>query len=130
MVNAATAHQDVVDASWTIWGDQWDFALDHLDATFSAASGASPTQAWLRPRSLGDDPVVGEDATVSIDHLKAGQAVGMRAVFPRSAVSSVSGAEVRPDQGLPQVIEGRGPPGRGRIYDREALESGPPTTSP
>ena len=105
VVNAATAHRDVVDVSWTIWGDQWDFALDHLDATFSAASGAAPSQAWLRPRSLGDDPVVGEDATVSIDHLKAGQAVGMRAVFPRGAVSSVSGAELRPDKGLTQVLK-------------------------
>ena len=105
VVNAATVHKDVIDASWTIWGDQWDFALAHLDATFSAASGVAPTKAWLRPRSLGEEPVVDDDATVSIDHLKAGEAVGMRAVFPRSAVKSASGAELRPDEGLPRIEE-------------------------
>lgn len=69
VVNAATVHRDVVDSTWNIWGDQWDFALDHLDATFSAQSGAAPQLSWLRPRSLGDEPDLGTDATVSIDHL-------------------------------------------------------------
>ena len=103
VVNAATVHRDVVDSTWNVWGDQWDFALDHLNATFSAQSGAAPQESWVRPRSLGDDPTIGADATVSIDHLKAHQAVGMRAVFPRDAISSTSGAEVRNDQGLPAI---------------------------
>ena len=129
VVNAATVHRDVVDASWTIWGDQWDFALDHLDATFSAASGAAPTQSWLRPRSLGDDPVVGEDATVSIDHLKAGEAVGMRAVFPRSAVTSAERRRVPPGQGPAADREGRGDVRTRPNQPSRSSPTGRPTTS-
>ena len=29
----ATAYDDVIDIGWTVWGDQWDFDLDHLSAS-------------------------------------------------------------------------------------------------
>ncbi len=56
VVDATTVHDDVVDVSWTVWGDQWAFWLDDLDASISARSGVAPERAWLRPRSLGVEP--------------------------------------------------------------------------
>ena len=82
VVNAATIHNDVVDVSWTVWGDQWDFWLNDLDAEISAQSGVAPEQAWLRPRSLGAEVEVGDAATVSVDRVPEGENVGFRAVFP------------------------------------------------
>ena len=82
VVNAATIHNDVVDVSWTVWGDQWDFWLNDLDAEISAQSDVAPEQAWLRPRSLGAEVEVGDAATVSVDRVPEGENVGFRAVFP------------------------------------------------
>jgi uncharacterized membrane protein YgcG len=105
VVNAANVRDDVVDVTWTIWGDQWDFWLHKLDADISAASGVAPLKSWVRPRSLGAEPDVGDSASVSIDRLKEGQNVGMRAVFPRNAITSTSGANVEPGDGLPGIEE-------------------------
>jgi predicted membrane protein DUF2207 len=100
---ATKAYDDVVDVTWNVWGSQWDFWLDHLDADIAAASGAAPEQAWVRPRSLGVDPEVGADASVAIDRVPEGEAVGFRAVFPRDAISSTGGATVIPGDGLAKV---------------------------
>jgi uncharacterized membrane protein YgcG len=101
--NAADVRDDVVDVTWTIWGDQWDFWLHHLDADISAASGVAPLKSWVRPRSVGAEPDIGESASVSIDRLKEGQNVGMRAVFPRNAITGTSGAVVDPGDGLASI---------------------------
>jgi uncharacterized membrane protein len=103
VVDAATIHDDVVDVSWTVWGDQWDFWLNDLNAEISAQSGVAPEQAWLRPRSLGADVEVGDAATVSVDRVPEGENVGFRAVFPRDAISSTGGAEVESGKGLPAI---------------------------
>lgn len=104
VTGAANVRDDVVDVTWSIWGSQWDFWLDDLEARFSAASGAAPTQTWLRPRSLGVEPEIDGDAAVaSAERVPEGQAVGMRAVFPRDAISSTGGAEVDRGNGLAQI---------------------------
>lgn len=103
VTGATNVRDDVVDVTWTVWGDQWAFWLDHLDADISAASGVAPTQAWLRPRALGTDATVGETAEASIDRLAEGQNVGLRAVFPRDAISSTTGAEVDRGAGLAEI---------------------------
>jgi len=111
VVDATTVHDDVVDVAWTAWGDQWAFWLDHLDVSISARSGVAPTQAWLRPRSLGVEPEIGESATVSVDRLpegpepETGQIAALRAVFPRDAISSTGGAAVVEGDGLPAIEE-------------------------
>ena len=103
VVNVATIHKDVVDVAWTVWGDQWDFWLSDLSADISSAAGVPPQAAWLRPRSLGEDVEVGDTASVSVDRVPEGQAVGLRAVFPRDAITSTSGADVDLQDGLPTI---------------------------
>lgn len=103
VVGATTVHDDVVDVRWNVWGSQWDFWLDNLDASIAAASGVAPEQAWVRPRSLGEDVSVGEDASVSIDRVPEGEAVGLRAVFPRDVIDSTAGATVESGDGLDAI---------------------------
>jgi len=103
VTGATKAYDDVVDVGWNVWGSQWDFWLDRLDARIEAASGAAPEQAWVRPRSLGADPRVGDSASVSIDRVPEGDAVGMRATFPRDAIASSGGATVVPGAGRAKI---------------------------
>jgi hypothetical protein len=103
VIDAAVVHDDSVDVTWTVWGEQWKFWLDHLDADISAQSGVAPEAAWLRPRSLGADVNVGDSASVSVDRLPEGENVGFRAVFPRDAIESTGGAAVSNGDGLPAV---------------------------
>jgi uncharacterized membrane protein len=106
VTGATDVRDDLVDVTWSIWGDQWDFWLDELHADFSAASGVAPTEAWVRPRSVGAEPEIdGDSASVSIDRVASGKQVGMRAIFPRDAISSTRGAEVDPGAGLEQIHE-------------------------
>ncbi|MFN8152073.1 MAG: DUF2207 domain-containing protein [Solirubrobacterales bacterium] len=84
VTGATNVRDDVVDVTWTIWGDQWDFWLNDLDATFTAADGAAPTHTWLRPRSLGTEPEIEGDAAVaSVSRVpQEAEAVGMRPAPP------------------------------------------------
>lgn len=104
VTGATNVRDDVVDVTWTVWGDQWDFWLGNLDSRFSAASGVAPTQSWLRPRSLGVEPSIEGDAAVAnVERVPEAEAVGMRAVFPRDAITSTTGAEVDPGDGLADI---------------------------
>ena len=103
VTGATKVYDDVVDVAWNVWGSQWDFWLDNLDAEIAAASDTAPEQAWVRPRSLGVDPEVGADASVAIDRVPEGEAVGFRAVFPRDAISSTGGAKVEAGDGLAKI---------------------------
>jgi uncharacterized membrane protein len=102
---AARAYSDVVDVPWAVWGAQWEFWLDELDAEIVLADGTEePLEAWLRPRKLGVDPEVGEgSASVEVERLPAQEETVLRAVFPRDAFASVAGAAARPGPGLETV---------------------------
>jgi len=103
--NAAIAYDDVIDVGWFVWGDQWDFWLDDLSAGMSAESGVPPTDGWVEPRRRGIQPSIGETtAGVEIRDLPQGEPTLLRAVFPRSAVDSVDGAQVRSGEGLPAIL--------------------------
>ncbi len=108
VVDAVTVYDDVVDVTWTVWGDQWDFWLSDLNAEITAASNATPEGAWIRPRSLGADVTERElgnrnITATSIARVPEGEAVGLRAVFPRDAITSTAGAVVVSGDGLPKI---------------------------
>ncbi len=103
VVNATDVHDDVVDVTWTVWGDQWDFWLDHLDASIGSQKGAEPEAAWLRPRSLGVEPVLAKRASVSVERLREGENAGLRAVFPRDAIDTTSGTSAGRGAGLAEI---------------------------
>ncbi len=100
------AYDDVVYVPWAVWGSQWQFNLDNLHAEIALAdSDAEPEDAWLRPRGLGVEPDLGPgSASVDVERLPAGEEAAMTAVFPRSAVSSIEGANAQSGDGLEKVV--------------------------
>lgn len=104
----ARAYDDVVVVPWAVWGSQWQFWLDDLDAEISLASGdASPEQAWLRPRSLGDEPELNAgSASVDVQRLAAGEETALTAVFPRDAFRSVEGAQAGTQEEFDEFLVG------------------------
>lgn len=106
VTGAAVAHDDVVDVPWIVWGDQWEFWLEHLDAEIALATPGAPepSDAWVDPRSLGADPELAPgSASVEIDRVPEGKRTEMRAVFPRSAFRSVAGARTESGDGLEAI---------------------------
>jgi uncharacterized membrane protein len=105
VTGAARAYEDVVDVPWAVWGSQWEFWLDELDARIELpGSDSEPLEAWMRPRKLRADPEL-EPGSVSVetDRLEPGEETVLRAVFPRDAFASVTGASERPGPGLETV---------------------------
>lgn len=102
---AAVAYDDVVDVPWAVWGGQWEFWLDELDARIGLAGGdAEPVAAWMRPRKLGADLELAPGAvSVAVERLPSGEEAVLRAAFPRDAFTSVRGARVEGGDGLEQV---------------------------
>ena len=100
------AYDDVIYVPWAVWGSQWQFNLDDLHAEIALAdSDEEPEDAWLRPRDLGVDPELGPGtASADVERLRAGEEAAMTAVFPRSAVSSVDGAQAVEGDGLEKVV--------------------------
>lgn len=99
---AVTAYDDVIDVGWVVWGDQWEFWLDRLEAEI-VAPGSEPIEAWVRPRSLGADPTLGDAAAVEVERVPQGEAVTLRAVYPRQALANASGARIVKGDGLERI---------------------------
>ena len=61
--DAVVAYDDVLDIGWAVWGDQWDFDLDHLTASFTnpALDPDDPLyRVWGHPRDVEGDTVRGD----------------------------------------------------------------------
>lgn len=117
LIGAVTAYDDVIDVGAVVWGDQWEFWLDDLSAQIVTPDGSDPTDAWVSSfeaptsgaipsedeavpgnRELGAEPEIGNgEASFETVRAPEGHNVVFRALVPRDAVSSVSGA--RPGEG-------------------------------
>jgi uncharacterized membrane protein YgcG len=121
--DAATAYGDVIDVGWTVWGDQWEFWLNDLEAEIVTPDGTDPTEAWVSSfkavepgaiasdqsagtRSLGAEPEI-RDGMASFDtqRVREGTNVVFRALVPRDAVESTLGARIGAGDGTAEVTE-------------------------
>jgi uncharacterized membrane protein len=104
----AVAYDDVIDVGWTVWGDQWDFDLDHLSASFSnpALDADDPAyRVWGHPRDVEGETVRGEGvATLEASDVHSGTAVEFRVTVPRRPGQGVSDARQREGDGLPAIL--------------------------
>lgn len=106
----AVAYDDVIDAYWKVWGDQWDFELDHLTANLKnpALDPNDPLyRVWGHPREVEGETVRGSgEATLEADDVRDHQFVELRVTIPRQPGQNVSGAR-RGDgeEGLPGILE-------------------------
>jgi uncharacterized membrane protein len=108
VVGGAVAYDDVIDVGWAVWGDEWDFDLDHLTASLTnpALDPANPAyRVWGHPREVeGEtqrDPGVARlEASDVLDHT----AVEFRVTVPRTAQQGVSAMRHEDGDGLPTIL--------------------------
>ena len=105
--NLAIAFDDVVDVDLNVWGDQWDQTLQQLTAELTLPGPASgPSwRVWGHPVSVRGDVTRGPDSALlrAVD-IPPKQFVELRAVFPRSLLTSTGGAKVRRGDALPRIV--------------------------
>ena len=105
--NVAVAFDDVVDVNLKVWGDQWDQSLGQLTAELTLPGPASgPSyRVWGHPVSVrGDVTREPERALLRAVHIPSHQFVELRAVFPRSLLTSTGGTRVRRGDALPRIV--------------------------
>jgi uncharacterized membrane protein len=101
------AFDDVVDVDLNVWGDQWDQTLQQLTAELTLPGPASgPSwRVWGHPVSVRGDVIrePGRALLRAVD-VPPNQFVELRAVFPRSLLTSTGGAKVRRGDALPRIL--------------------------
>ena len=106
--DGAVAYDDVIDVGWAVWGDQWDFDLDELRATFTdpRLDPDDPLyRVWGHPRSVEGETTRGDGvATLEASDIPDHTGVEMRVTVPRTPGVNVSGARIEGGDGLPKIL--------------------------
>jgi uncharacterized membrane protein len=111
-----TAYTDVVDLRVPVWERDWEVPVRSLTAVLKlprATRGRVFT--WVEPKSL--DVTITKsrrDVQMRTRDVPARTGVTLRAVFPRSVLSSFDGVNVRAKPGLAAVLADRR--GNGRVW--------------
>ncbi len=104
---AVDAYDDVLDVNARVWGDQWDFSLDHLTAHLRSPllDPNSPTYAvWASPRSVEAKTVRAAGAAgLQASDVPAHQYVELRVTVPRPPGMNVDGAKTHSGPGFPGI---------------------------
>ena len=105
--NLAIAFDDVVDVDLNVWGDEWEQTLQQLTAELTLPGPASgPSwRVWGHPVSVrGDVTRAPDSAFLRAVDIPPKQFVELRAVFPRSLLTSTGGTKVRRGEALPRIV--------------------------
>ena len=91
------AYDDVLDFNARVWGDQWDFSLDHLTAQLRSPlldPSNGTYQVWASPRSVEAKTIRGPGvAGLAASGVPAHQFVELRVTVPRPPGLNVDGAK-------------------------------------
>jgi len=118
VIGGAVAYDDVIDVGWAVWGDQWDFDLDELRATFTDPR-LDPDDPLYRvwghvfnesadadPERLDGETERGDGvATLEASGVPDHTGVEMRVTLPRTPGTNVGGARIENGEGLPGILE-------------------------
>jgi uncharacterized membrane protein len=104
----AVAYDDVVDVNLRVWGEHWPEGLGSLSSAMQLPGTAklSPSYrvwgspAWVR----GVVARLPETATLRASQVPPHQFVEFRVLFPRTLLTSTSGAQVRPGNALERIV--------------------------
>jgi uncharacterized membrane protein len=104
---AVDAYDDVLDVNARVWGDQWDFSLDHLTAHLKSPlldPGNRTYEVWASPRSVEAKTVRGAGvAGLEASGVPAHQYVELRVTVPRQPGQNVDGAKTHSGPGFPGI---------------------------
>ena len=106
--DGAVAHDDVIGVFWTVWGEQWDFDLEQLSASFTDPD-LDPTddryRVWGHPREVEGETARNEGgATLVAENVPSETGVELRVTLPRAPERNVSGMRVEPGDGLADIL--------------------------
>jgi uncharacterized membrane protein len=108
VIDAAVAYDDVIDVGWAVWGDQWDFDLNQLTASFTDPAldpSDDAYRVWGHPREVEGETFRGDGrATLEASDVPDHTGVEMRVTVPRAPGQNVSGAKVQNGDGLPEIV--------------------------
>jgi uncharacterized membrane protein len=101
------AYDDVLDFNARVWGDQWDFSLQHLTAQLRSPllNPADKTYAvWASPRSVEAKTIRGNGvAGLTASDVPAHQFVELRVTVPRPPGLNVDGAKTHSGDAFPGI---------------------------
>ncbi len=103
----AVAYDDVVDVNLKVWGSEWAVGLDRLSASEKLPAPASGPayRVWGAPEYVrGVVARRPKRATLLAVDVPPHQFVELRVVFPRSLLSSTSGAQVKHGNALQRIV--------------------------
>jgi uncharacterized membrane protein len=104
----AKAYTDVVDVNLRVWGDQWDAPVDDLTASLRlphAIAFGPRYRVWGHPPWIhGITREHREGTTLRALGVPSHQWVELRTVFPRSLLTSTTGAQVERGAGLSKIL--------------------------
>ncbi len=127
----AVAYDDVVDVNLKVWGDQWSQPLARLTATMALPraplEGEAPAEeyrAWGHPAWVPGDVTLEPDrALLRAVDVPAHQFVELRVVFPRSLLTSTTGARVEEGNGLASIVSEEAEDASSYQHDQERIDS-------
>ncbi|MGA7687761.1 MAG: DUF2207 domain-containing protein, partial [Jiangellales bacterium] len=97
------AYDDVAEVNLQVWGEEWEQGLDRLTASLTAP--ADIDLAWGHPVYVrGDVTLNGPTVNLRAERIPAGQFVELRALVPRSALTSTAGATVVDGDGRAAIV--------------------------
>ena len=112
--DAVVAYDDVLDIGWGVWGQEWDFDLDHLTASFTnpALDPDDPLyRVWGHVVDVDEAARIdgetdrGEGkATLEADDVDSGAGVELRVTMPRDPARDYPAARHESGEGLPDIL--------------------------
>jgi uncharacterized membrane protein len=95
-LKAAIAYKDIVDINLKVWGDQWNFRLNSLEASIQSPgmqTGNKLYRVWGHPLEVeGKTERNSGEAKLFAKNIPSNTWVEMRVVVPRSSFESTAGA--------------------------------------
>ncbi len=108
VINGAVAYDDVIDIGWNVWGDQWDFDLPQLHASFTNPNldpANNDYRVWGSPRDVEGTTTRG-DGTASLEASDVSDHTGVefRVTVPRDPNQDTTFMRVVNGDGLPSIL--------------------------
>jgi hypothetical protein len=108
VINGAVAYDDVIDIGWNVWGDQWDFDLPALSATFKNPNldpNDPAYRVWGHPRDVQGTTTRGDGAaTLEASDVSDHTGVEFRITLPRTPDQGTEFMRVVNGDGLPKIL--------------------------
>ena len=125
MEGLAVVYDDVVDVNLKVWGDEWEFGLDHLESEMLLPAGAvaGDVLVWGHAATTEGATDLGADGVsprLEASGVPERQFVEFRVLFPRGLLTETDGATVVAGPGRDGILAEES---AREVRDEEAIEA-------